>query len=71
MSYTDLSERDTIKFPRIAHKSRSMPGNAKNVQNELDYISAKSWFYCTPYSTNGTFSQIQDLKRKQKEKLHL
>jgi hypothetical protein len=71
MSYTDLSERETIRFPKIAHKSKSVPGNVKNVQNELDYISAKSWFYCTPHSTNGILYQIQVSKLKLKEKSHL
>ena len=71
MSYSDLSERETIRFPKITHKSKSVPGNVKNIQNELDYITAKSWFYCTPHSTYGTLSQIQVSKLKPKEKLHL
>lgn len=33
MSYSDLSERDPVKFPKIAHKSKSVPGAVKNIQN--------------------------------------
>jgi hypothetical protein len=68
MSYTDLSERETIKFPKITHKNKSVPSNIKNIQNELDYISAKSWFYCTPHSTYGTLFSIKDSKLKLKGK---
>jgi len=53
MSYSDLSEANHIKLPRIAHRSKSLPPTAKNVQREIEYVTAQSWFYCTPHSTYG------------------
>ncbi len=51
-------ERDQVKFPRIEHKSRSVPGNYRSQSSPHDSVSAKSWFYCTPNSQFGTADSI-------------
>lgn len=44
MSNTDLKEQ--CKFPKIGHKSKSVPSNTKTPATSLDFITAKSWLYC-------------------------
>lgn len=47
------SERDYVKFPKIAHKSKSVPGNGRSQSSPHDSISAKSWFYVTDKAQFG------------------
>lgn len=52
------TDRDTIKFPRIAHKSKSMPGNGRSQSSPQEAITAKAWFYVTPHSQYGSYYLI-------------
>ena len=53
----EISDRDMVKFPKIAHKSKSVPGNPRsNASREA--LSAKAWFYCTPNAQFGTNSPL-------------
>lgn len=47
------SERDFVKFPKIASKSKSVPGNGRSQSSPHDSVSAKSWFYVTDKAQFG------------------
>mgnify|MGYP007060851141 FL=1 len=59
MHTPDSPGRDQVRFPKLPHKSKSVPANVKNNPSELDLVTAKSWFYCTPKSQFGNNSLIQ------------
>lgn len=45
----EFPDRQLVKFPKIPHKSKSLPGgNPKVVTSSLDQVTAKSWLFCTP-----------------------
>lgn len=52
------TDKDFVKFPRIAHKSKSVPGNGRSQSSPHEAITAKSWFYCTGKTQFGIPSLI-------------
>ena len=48
----EVSHPDMVRLPKIGHKSKSVPGNARS-PHPHEAISAKAWFYCTPNSQFG------------------
>jgi hypothetical protein len=64
----DPSDKELLKFPKITHKSRSVPGNSRQVSNPHEGITSKAWFYISPHSQFGRDEVTQDSNRRPNER---
>ena len=64
----EFPEKESVKFPRIPHKSKSMPSNPRNA-SITDLITAKSWLYCTPTSQYGKIKSYAGFKSQAKREI--
>ena len=65
----EFPDREGVKFPKIVHKTKSMPNNKRDSSTPLN-ITAKSWLYHSPTTTQCIlFNKIQLSNHKQNDKL--
>ena len=60
-------DKDKLKFPKISHKSKSVPGNRHNTPQDI--VTAKAWLYVTPNSQMGNNNDYLGFKANSKREI--